>query len=57
VLPIQRVGDVLVVAMVTPRDVFATDDLRLASGLKIQPLAAPREELQAVIAKVLARMQ
>jgi uncharacterized protein len=56
-LPMQRMGDILVVAMANIADVFALDDFRVASGLKIRPLAVPAEELHAVIAKMLARMQ
>lgn len=57
VLPVQRTGDVLVLAMANPSDVFANDDCRLATGLRIRPLVVSAEELHAVIAKVLARMQ
>jgi predicted DNA-binding protein with PD1-like motif len=56
VLPMQRLGEVLVVAMVDI-DVFACDDCRVATGLKIRPLRVPTEELHEAIAKVLARMQ
>ena len=43
--------------MTSVHDPFAIDDFRLASGLQLRPVAAPAEELHAVIAKVLARMQ
>ena len=57
VLPIQRTGDVLVVAMAVLSNLFALDDLRVASGLKIRPFAVAAAELQPVIAAVLERMR
>jgi predicted DNA-binding protein with PD1-like motif len=57
VLPVQRVGDALVLAMADTHDLFALDDCHVATGLKMRPVAVSAEELHAAIAKVLARMQ
>ncbi|WP_100405000.1 GspE/PulE family protein [Bacillus solitudinis] len=49
VLPIQRDGNRLMVAMVDPLDYFALDDLRLSTGFEIQPAIARRAELKLAI--------
>ncbi|MBH0230029.1 GspE/PulE family protein [Halobacillus yeomjeoni] len=48
-IPIERKGDELTVAMNNPMDYFAIDDLRISTGFKISPVIATRNEiLQAV---------
>ncbi len=49
VLPIGLAGDALTVAMVNPGDVFALDDVRAASRLKVKPVVAELSDLQAAI--------
>jgi type IV pilus assembly protein PilB len=46
--PIQRNGGKLVVAMADPTNVFAIDDMRLMTGMEIQPMLAAPEDLSAL---------
>lgn len=48
-LPIIKVGTTLVVAIGTPNDLIALDDLRLASGCEIQPVLALEDDITAAI--------
>ncbi|GGJ09509.1 type II secretion system protein E [Alicyclobacillus cellulosilyticus] len=49
VLPLRREGNRLVLAMADPLDYFAMDDVRLATGLHVQPVMAAKDELRAAI--------
>src|SRR4029079_10178096 len=51
VLPIQKTDRVLTVATSNPGDVFAQDDVRLASGLQVQWVVASPDALQEAISK------
>jgi len=51
-LPLYRENGRLVVAMSNPTDIYALDDLRLASGCSIVPVVTTRESLQRMQAKV-----
>jgi hypothetical protein len=53
-LPVARTGDTLVVAMTDPGNPFAIDDLRQATGLRIQAVAVPAQELMPALHQVLA---
>lgn len=53
-LPVARTGDTLVVAMTDPNNPFAIDDLRQATGLRIQAVAVPAQELMPALHLVLA---
>jgi predicted DNA-binding protein with PD1-like motif len=53
-LPVARSGDTLVVAMTDPSNPFAIDDLRAATGLRIQAVAVPAPELMPALQQVLA---
>lgn len=53
-LPVLKNGDTLVVAMTDPNNPFAIDDLRAATGLRIQAVALPAKELVPVLQQVLA---
>jgi predicted DNA-binding protein with PD1-like motif len=44
-IPVARSGDTLVVAMADPSNPFAIDDLREATGLKIQTVGVPAKEI------------
>lgn len=44
-IPIEKNGDILKVAMADPMDVFALDDLRLLTGLEIVPLIADEDAI------------
>src|SRR5205085_2872692 len=44
-LPVARTADTLVVAMADPNNPFAIDDFRAATGLRVQPVAVPPQEL------------
>jgi predicted DNA-binding protein with PD1-like motif len=54
VLPVAKSGDTLVVAMTDPSNPFAIDDLRAATGLRIQAVAVPGQELMPALQQVLA---
>ncbi|MDC3416971.1 GspE/PulE family protein [Aquibacillus salsiterrae] len=49
VLPLKKIGDRLLVAMVDPLDYFAIDDLRLSTGFQIEPVIAKKQEMQVTI--------
>jgi type IV pilus assembly protein PilB len=51
VCPLVKDARVLTVAMADPSNVFAMDDLRLASGLQIQPVLAAPDAIQEAISK------
>ena len=53
-LPVARSGETLVVAMTDPNNPFAIDDLRQATGLRIQTVAVPARELVPVLQAVLS---
>jgi predicted DNA-binding protein with PD1-like motif len=57
VLPIAITGDTLLVATADPRNLFAQDDLRLATGLRIQWVETPRQALEAALQEVLRHLQ
>jgi hypothetical protein len=57
VLPFALTGDTLLVATADPRNLFAHDDLRLATGLRIQWVETPRPKLEAVLQLVLKHLQ
>lgn len=48
-VPIGRVNGTLRVATSDAFDLYALDDLRLSTGLEIEPVLAPREEIEKVI--------
>jgi len=52
-LPVARTGDTLVVAMTDPNNPFAIDDLREATGMRIQTVAVPARELAPALQQVL----
>jgi len=53
VLPISVSGDLLTLAMSNPGDVFALDDIRAATRMRIQPVVAERQDLRTAINRVL----
>ncbi len=52
VLPLQVEGDRLFVAMANPLDVFVIDELRMNTGLEIQPLIALESDLVEALGEV-----
>jgi len=48
-LPLMSEGDELVVAMVNPTNLFALDDVRTATGMRVRPLMAEPAQLTAAI--------
>jgi type II secretion system protein E len=48
-IPIGRVNGTLRVATSDAFDLYALDDLRLSTGLEIEPVLAPREEIETLI--------
>ncbi len=51
VLPVERVGNRLTLAMADPLDVFAIDDVRISTGLEVAPVIATEAEIEAAIAE------
>ncbi|SHE60380.1 type II secretion system protein E (GspE) [Desulforamulus putei DSM 12395] len=49
VFPLQKKGNILTVAMVEPANVVAIDDLRLISGLEIEPVAVEERVIDLAI--------
>lgn len=54
VLPVAKSGDTLVVAMTDPNNPFAIDDLRQATGLRIQAVGVAAKDLIPALQQVLA---
>jgi type IV pilus assembly protein PilB len=52
-LPVAKTGDTLVVAMTDPNNPFAIDDLRQATGLRIQTVAVAARDLVPALQQVL----
>ncbi|MBN1344487.1 MAG: type II secretion system ATPase GspE [Phycisphaerae bacterium] len=50
-IPIERTSDTLKVATSDPFDMYAFDELRMMTGLKVEPVLAVREEIDRVIKK------
>ncbi len=48
-VPISRVGDMLTVAMADPLNILAVDDLKVVTGLDIQPVISNSKDVSAVI--------
>lgn len=51
IIPLRIEGSRLIVAMSDPMNVVAMDDLRLVTGLEIEPVKADEKEIDAVIQK------
>ena len=49
VFPIEKVGNRITLAMADPLDVFALDDVRISTGLEVDPVIASEAEIEAVI--------
>ncbi|HEX2948154.1 MAG TPA: ATPase, T2SS/T4P/T4SS family [Armatimonadota bacterium] len=54
VLPIARQGNRLTVAMINPLDIFTIDQLRLVTGLEIDPVITVEEDLNNAITNFLS---
>lgn len=52
VLPIKKVMNKLTVAMADPLDYYAIDDLRMITGLQIEPAIASRDEISTLINRI-----
>ncbi len=50
-IPIERTADALKVATSDPFDVYAFDELRMMTGLKVEPVLAAQSEIDRVIKK------
>ncbi|HIE08995.1 MAG TPA: type II/IV secretion system protein, partial [Armatimonadetes bacterium] len=48
-VPVRKEGNKLVVAMSDPTNILALDDLRMATGLEIQPALASASQIRAII--------
>jgi len=53
-LPINRAGRVLTVAMANPSNIFAIDDIKFITGLDVQPVVAGEVDLKKYIEKFYA---
>jgi len=54
-IPIEKNGDTLIVAMKDPTDIFATDDVRLTTGLDIKPVFADASHIEKLISKIFVK--
>ncbi|WP_242857025.1 GspE/PulE family protein [Pseudobacteroides cellulosolvens] len=54
-IPIEKNGDTLIVAMKDPTDIFATDDVRLTTGLEIKPVFADAKHIENLISKIFVK--
>jgi type IV pilus assembly protein PilB len=54
VLPIQRAGRVLTIAMANPSNIFAIDDIKFITGLDVQPAVAGEMSIKRAIDKFYA---
>lgn len=48
-VPVERLGRKLKVAMVNPSNIFAIDDIKFLTGLEVQPLIAPENDIKKAI--------
>ncbi|MBI4466780.1 MAG: type IV-A pilus assembly ATPase PilB [Acidobacteria bacterium] len=51
VVPLSRVGSTLTIAMVDPTNVFAMDDIKFMTGLKVEPVVASENAIMEAITK------
>ena len=51
VIPINRTGNVLTVAMADPSNIFAIDDIKLMTGFKVEPVVAAETSIKNAINK------
>ena len=51
VVPIERKGRILKVAMSNPSNIFAIDDIKFITGLEVQPVVAAESEIKDAIDK------
>jgi type IV pilus assembly protein PilB len=51
VVPLSRVGSTLTIAMADPTNVFAMDDIKFMTGLKVEPVVASETAISESIAK------
>ncbi|MFQ5723093.1 MAG: type IV-A pilus assembly ATPase PilB, partial [Terriglobia bacterium] len=51
VVPLSRVGSTLTIAMVDPTNVFAMDDIKFMTGLKVEPVVASENAIVEAIGK------
>ena len=49
VVPVERAGRKLKVAMGNPSNIFAIDDIKFLTGLEVQPLIAPESDIKKAI--------
>jgi len=49
VVPVERTGRKLTVAMVNPSNIFAIDDIKFLTGLEVQPLIASESDIKKAI--------
>jgi type IV pilus assembly protein PilB len=49
VIPVERTGRKLTVAMVNPSNIFAIDDIKFLTGLEVQPLISSETEIKKAI--------
>ena len=51
VVPLSRVGSTLTIAMADPTNVFAMDDIKFMTGLKVEPVVASESSITEAITK------
>ncbi len=55
VVPIARIGKTITIALGDPFDLMAIDELATSTGMTIIPVAAPEDQVQAIITKLTAQ--
>lgn len=49
IIPLSKIGDVLTIAMADPLNIFAVDEIKTLTGLKISPLITTEKEIKEAI--------
>lgn len=51
-IPIKRVNNILTVALADPLNVYAIDNIRITTGLKVEPVISTIEDIKTALSKV-----
>lgn len=49
-IPVKQSGNVLTVAMVDPLNIFAIDDIKIATGMQVEPVISTKDDILTAIA-------
>jgi type IV pilus assembly protein PilB len=51
IFPIDRIGNIITIAVANPFDVLKLDDIRIITGCQLRPVVSTEEEIERIIAK------